>query len=93
MIRVVVFTIIGVGVFIGYSFLMFAIGIKVHEATVKANGLAGLGGAKLLEGANDLFRELVEPSALEHASFVDTETTGKINKWRATYNSWREKKK
>ena len=92
MVRVIVFTILGVAVFAGYSFIILGLGAKIHEATVKKDGMAGLGGAKLLQDANSLLTELVEPSTLEHASFLDTKAQEEISKWRETYNKWREKK-
>lgn len=92
MIRVIIFTILGVGVFAIYSFFIFGLGIRTHEVAVKKDGLAGLGGAKLLQDANRVLTELMEPTALDHASFLDTQAQEDINKWRETYNKWREKK-
>ena len=89
MIRVIIFTIIGITIFLAYTFVIFVVGARFHEKAVKEDGMAGLGGAKLLQEANQLLSGLVEPTTLDHASYLDVTAQERVNSWRATYDKWK----
>jgi len=78
----------------GWTFMWFGIGAKSHENLVRKDGMAGLGGAKVLRDGAEIMDRLINPqvmSATEQIDFLSTETSTKVQAWLATYNKWREK--
>lgn len=92
--RVILFTVLGLLTFGGWSLVMFIAGARTHESTVKKDGMAGLGGAQLLKDGAQILDELVNPAIItltETTDLISTDTSNRIKGWLKTYNKWREK--
>jgi hypothetical protein len=91
--RVVLGTALVLLLLVGWTFAWFSIGAKMHEGMVRKDGMAGLGGAKILRDGADIMNQLMNPqiNVMDPIDFLSTETSTKIQAWLATYNKWREK--
>jgi hypothetical protein len=87
----VVATLGGVVLITLWSFACIALGVRLHEDTAKKEGLAGLGGLKLVKQAKHLFDELGVTSSLDEVEIINSEHKAAIDQWLQTYKKWEKK--
>jgi hypothetical protein len=87
----VVATLGSVVLIVVWSVVCIAFGSRIHEDLVKKEGMAGLGGLKLVKQAKRLFDELGVTSSLDEVEIINSEHKAAIDQWLQTYKKWEKK--
>lgn len=74
-----------------WSFACMAIGFRLHEETIRKEGLAGIKDLRLVRRARDLFHELGVTSSLDEVEIINSKHKAAIDQWLETYNKWEKK--
>lgn len=74
-----------------WSLACLAVGFRMHEDTIRKEGLAGLRDLKLVREARRLFGELGVTSSLDEVEIINSKHKAAIDQWLETYNKWEKK--
>jgi len=93
--KAIVFALLILLAFGGYTWTVFKIGQQVQNDRIIRGGGSGQQGVTMLVGARQIFRELTEPSLIIRADgsydMLTEQSTKKVEAWLQAYNKWRGK--